>query len=616
MIEQTETTANDDTTPEAPLGPIAPRNRTLLLFAAILAVAVLGYLFLSSQTAAQRPLKPPRNTATPNVIAISSQPVIVTFAQLNEDPFALINRTIRVTGSYTPLDLPRCDGSYSGPHIVWALIAEELQLDARGFEQIMALVPPGTNLTIEGIWRHYEGPHGCGKEPPTATVWYLEVSRIVQPNPLPLLNGTAVSLDTIATPTFAPTTDPAAQPTVLVGTPLPTAAGEETDPATTPIPIDILAPANNIAAQNAAQALAQTLGVDKTAVSFDSLEAQSWPDSCLGIEAPGMMCAQHVVDGYLVTMRVAGQQYAYRTNADGSELAAEVAVTWTREGGIAGFCNELIIDVTGMMTAYSCEGMPYTEVAQQLLNPEPRQQLYDWLNTRQPFDYEQSDSAVADAMSITLSFNGHGDAAASDTEQSNIEAFAAQFYSQMAMVEVTPTPAVTEEAACTVVANSDVTLYNRPDTASGEFGTLAAGETAVVMGQTANGWLGFDPGVAQAANVGIFRLRWVAPDSDVTQSGGCAALTEYPSISPTACYEMAMADTPVYEQPDDTAVTIATLPAGEYTAITGKTDQDWYQVDLSDGTLADSHGGEIGWITSAAVNFNGQSCSSLPTVMP
>ncbi|MCA9998170.1 MAG: hypothetical protein KDE56_20555 [Anaerolineales bacterium] len=235
MIEQTETTANDDTAPELPLGPIAPRNRTLLLFAAILAVAVLGYLFLSSQTAAQRPLKPPRNTATPNVIAISSQPVIVTFAQLNEDPFALINRAIRVTGSYTPLDLPRCDGSYSGPHIVWALIAEELQLDAHGFEQIMRLVPPGTTLTIEGVWRHYEGPHGCGKEPPTATVWYLEVSRIVQPNPLPLLNGTAVPLDTIATPTFAPT-DPAAQATVLVGTPLPTAAGEETDAATTPIP--------------------------------------------------------------------------------------------------------------------------------------------------------------------------------------------------------------------------------------------------------------------------------------------------------------------------------------------------------------------------------------------
>jgi hypothetical protein len=227
MIEQTETTAPDDTTSiNAPLGPTTPNRRTtFILFLAILAVAVLGYLIFSSQTAAQRPLKPPRNTATPNVIAISNQPVIVTFAQLNEDPFALINRTIRVTGSYTPLDLPRCDGSYSGPHIVWALIAEELQLDARGFEHIMRLVPPGTTLTIEGIWRHYKGPHGCGKEPPTATVWYLEVSRIIQPNPLPLLNGTAVSLDTIVTPTFAPT-NPAAQPTELVGTPLPSATSE------------------------------------------------------------------------------------------------------------------------------------------------------------------------------------------------------------------------------------------------------------------------------------------------------------------------------------------------------------------------------------------------------
>lgn len=231
MIEQTETPPNNDPTAEAPLGPLAPNKRALLLLAAILAVAVLGYLFLSSQTAAQRPLKPPRPTATPNVIAISSQPVIVTFAQLNEDPFALLNRTIRVTGSYTPLELPTCDGPYSGPTIVWALIAEELQLDVRGFEHIMRLVPPGTTLTVEGIWRLYEGPHGCGKEPPTATVWYLELSRIIQPNPLPLLSGTAVPLDTLATPTFAPTTDPATQP---IGTP--PIPGATTDPATTPIP--------------------------------------------------------------------------------------------------------------------------------------------------------------------------------------------------------------------------------------------------------------------------------------------------------------------------------------------------------------------------------------------
>ncbi len=178
-----------------------------------------------------------------------------------------------------------------------------------------------------------------------------------------------------------------------------------------------------------------------------------------------------------------------------------------------------------------------------------------------------------------------------------------------------PTPTGTA-VPCTLTANSDVTLYNRPDTGSGQFGVLSAGEQATMGGQAANGWLGFDPAVAQAANVGIFRLRWVAPGSDVTQAGSCDTLPQYPTISPTACYEMAMADISVYDQPADTATVIATLPAGEYTAITGKNAQNWYQVDLGDGSLADTHSGQTGWIAPAAANFNGQSCSTLPTVQP
>lgn len=180
----------------------------------------------------------------------------------------------------------------------------------------------------------------------------------------------------------------------------------------------------------------------------------------------------------------------------------------------------------------------------------------------------------------------------------------------------TPTLAAATPAPCTLTANTDVPLYYRPDTSSGQFGILTAGEQSIIMGQAAGGWLGFDPGVAQAANIGIFRLRWVAPGSDVTQSGDCDAVTAYPAISPTACYEMAMADTPIYAQADDTAVTIATLPAGAYTAIIGKTDQEWYQVDLGDGTLADTNSGQIGWITADAVNYNGQTCTDLPTVTP
>jgi hypothetical protein len=40
-------------------------------------------------------------------------------------------------------------------------------------------------MTVEGYWRLYEGPLGCGKNAPRAAIWYLEVLRIVEPNPLP-----------------------------------------------------------------------------------------------------------------------------------------------------------------------------------------------------------------------------------------------------------------------------------------------------------------------------------------------------------------------------------------------------------------------------------------------
>lgn len=182
----------------------------------------------------------------------------------------------------------------------------------------------------------------------------------------------------------------------------------------------------------------------------------------------------------------------------------------------------------------------------------------------------------------------------------------------------TPLPTVTPPltAVCTLSANSDVPLTYRPDPRSGQFGVLSAGQQAVMTGQAPGGWLGFDPGVAQAANVGIFRLRWIAPGSDVTQSGSCASLTRYPAISPTACYEMAMADTPIYARPDNSAAVIATLLAGAYTAVNGKTAQGWYQVNLGDGSLAGSHNGETGWFAPAAANFNGHFCSELPVVNP
>jgi hypothetical protein len=113
---------------------------------------------------------------------------LVSFPNLAEDPIAYRDQRIQVTGEFTPVTPPDCR-PYSGPPIAWSLVSDELQLNAIGFEDVLRLVAPGTTMTVSGIWRAYQGPLGCGKEPEDGTVWYLQVDRIIEPNPL---LGTAV----------------------------------------------------------------------------------------------------------------------------------------------------------------------------------------------------------------------------------------------------------------------------------------------------------------------------------------------------------------------------------------------------------------------------------------
>ena len=152
----------------------------------LLAIVLLPLLAQSND----RRLKPLRPTATPGSLVIEGDPILIDFPDLNEDPFSYLNQRIRVTGDYTPLPPPDCT-PFSGRRIRWALVAESLQMNAVGFERVLRLVEPDTTLTVEGIWRLYSGPAGCGKEPPDANVWYLEVERIVQPNPLTGFTGPA-----------------------------------------------------------------------------------------------------------------------------------------------------------------------------------------------------------------------------------------------------------------------------------------------------------------------------------------------------------------------------------------------------------------------------------------
>lgn len=187
--------------------------------------AVALAIAYANSLAQRRPLYPLLATPTPPDKVISPSAEQIDFRTLNEDPAAYLNRVIQVTGAYTPVEPPSCR-PHAGPMITWSLVADSLQLNARGLEPILRLVNPGTAMTVEGVWRLHNGPVGCGKEPPDEVVWYLEASRVIAPNPL--FGGPEVALTfvpgdptsaALTTPEPAATSQPLATDTTQTGTP-------------------------------------------------------------------------------------------------------------------------------------------------------------------------------------------------------------------------------------------------------------------------------------------------------------------------------------------------------------------------------------------------------------
>jgi len=83
------------------------------------------------------------------------------------------------------------------------------------------------------------------------------------------------------------------------------------------------------------------------------------------------------------------------------------------------------------------------------------------------------------------------------------------FYLILAAITISLAAAGCTSGPCEITANEPLTIYRLPDAASDVFSTLPAGETREVLAYTANGFVGFDPGFAQAGNIGLYHHRWV-----------------------------------------------------------------------------------------------------------
>jgi len=158
--------------------------------------------------------------------------------------------------------------------------------------------------------------------------------------------------------------------------------------------------------------LASNLGIDKDKISIVSDEAVEFPDSCLGVAMENIMCAQMVTPGRIIVLEYAGVQYEYHVSEDGSTIQpATLALTWRRDGGIAGFCDSITVFLSGEIYGNQCKSQPNESMKTfaEILSVKERQQFADWMKKYGQVKIDASDpQGVSDRMTVTLAFYGAG----------------------------------------------------------------------------------------------------------------------------------------------------------------------------------------------------------------
>ena len=174
---------------------------------------------------------------------------------------------------------------------------------------------------------------------------------------------------------------------------------------------------------------------------------------------------------------------------------------------------------------------------------------------------------------------------------------------------VTPTPENIPENLppvpnlCMGAATATTTAYQRPSLEAATFGQLAPNDIVPIGGKTEDGWIGFDPMSAQAANVGPFRLRWLPSDAPIVLSPECDNVPVIPSLSGTACFIMVAQDVSVYESPNASSSIVASLgDEGYVEAVSIDATNEWVFVHSTQGTIPE---GVEGYVSMETANFNG-----------
>jgi len=104
-----------------------------------------------------------------------------------------------------------------------------------------------------------------------------------------------------------------------------------------------------------------------------------------------------------------------------------LAFSWHRDGGVGGFCDDVSVYLTGLITTSDCKGFN----AETYLTASQLEELYAWVDGLNSIEYNDSTAPLADGMTITLTLNGQGQKQADEEMISEMIDFAATMDAQL-----------------------------------------------------------------------------------------------------------------------------------------------------------------------------------------
>jgi hypothetical protein len=105
-----------------------------------------------------------------------------------------------------------------------------------------------------------------------------------------------------------------------------------------------------------------------------------------------------------------------------------VVLTWTRDGGIAGFCDEMKISAAGEITTFSCR--PPGAGPARTLTGEDLARFNRWRTSFGAVSIESKDPPGADAMTVKLTLQGTGGGQPTETDRQEMLDWAQRVYTQ------------------------------------------------------------------------------------------------------------------------------------------------------------------------------------------